>query len=143
MLRSDPMLFIRGDEAEEAWRIIDPVMRGMVGRRRPDAGVRRRHGAPGPGVSGCDVPVRVLRLASRDVLDGVGSEPEVAGQGTLALAPHLPMLVSGDTMSQPERRWRPLPVEPMCPPDACRSGDGPRTLAPGESLTCASGIRAA
>jgi glucose-6-phosphate 1-dehydrogenase len=26
MLRSDPTLFIRGDEAEEAWRIIDPVM---------------------------------------------------------------------------------------------------------------------
>jgi glucose-6-phosphate 1-dehydrogenase len=26
MLSSDPMLFIRGDEAEEAWRIIDPVM---------------------------------------------------------------------------------------------------------------------
>jgi glucose-6-phosphate 1-dehydrogenase len=26
MLQSDPMLFIRGDEAEEAWRIIDPVM---------------------------------------------------------------------------------------------------------------------
>ncbi len=26
MLRGDPMLFIRGDEAEEAWRIIDPVM---------------------------------------------------------------------------------------------------------------------
>ncbi|MEZ0294111.1 MAG: hypothetical protein ACAH82_16350, partial [Solirubrobacteraceae bacterium] len=26
MLDSDPMLFIRGDEAEEAWRIIDPVM---------------------------------------------------------------------------------------------------------------------
>jgi glucose-6-phosphate 1-dehydrogenase len=26
MLKSDPMLFIRGDEAEEAWRIIDPVM---------------------------------------------------------------------------------------------------------------------
>ena len=26
MLHSDPMLFIRGDEAEEAWRIIDPVM---------------------------------------------------------------------------------------------------------------------
>ena len=24
MLNSDPMLFIRGDEAEEAWRIIDP-----------------------------------------------------------------------------------------------------------------------
>lgn len=26
MLKSDAMLFIRGDEAEEAWRIIDPVM---------------------------------------------------------------------------------------------------------------------
>ena len=26
MLNSDPMLFIRGDEAEEAWRIVDPVM---------------------------------------------------------------------------------------------------------------------
>ena len=26
MLQGDPMLFIRGDEAEEAWRIIDPVM---------------------------------------------------------------------------------------------------------------------
>ena len=26
MLKSDPMLFIGGDEAEEAWRIIDPVM---------------------------------------------------------------------------------------------------------------------
>ena len=27
MLQNDPMLFIRGDEAEEAWRIIDPVTR--------------------------------------------------------------------------------------------------------------------
>jgi glucose-6-phosphate 1-dehydrogenase len=27
MLNSDPMLFIRGDEADEAWRIIDPVMK--------------------------------------------------------------------------------------------------------------------
>ena len=27
MLQNDPMLFIRGDEAEEAWRIIDPVVR--------------------------------------------------------------------------------------------------------------------
>jgi glucose-6-phosphate 1-dehydrogenase len=26
MLRNDPMLFVRGDEAEESWRIIDPVM---------------------------------------------------------------------------------------------------------------------
>ncbi len=27
MLRHDPMLFVRGDEAEESWRIVDPVMR--------------------------------------------------------------------------------------------------------------------
>jgi glucose-6-phosphate 1-dehydrogenase len=26
MINGNPMLFIRGDEAEEAWRIIDPVM---------------------------------------------------------------------------------------------------------------------
>jgi glucose-6-phosphate 1-dehydrogenase len=26
MLNSNPMLFIRGDEASAAWRIIDPVM---------------------------------------------------------------------------------------------------------------------
>lgn len=26
MLQNDPMLFIRGDEAEEAWRVIDPVL---------------------------------------------------------------------------------------------------------------------
>ena len=27
MLKSDPTLFIRGDEAEESWRIVDPVMK--------------------------------------------------------------------------------------------------------------------
>jgi glucose-6-phosphate 1-dehydrogenase len=26
MLKNDPMLFIRSDEAEEAWRVVDPVM---------------------------------------------------------------------------------------------------------------------
>jgi glucose-6-phosphate 1-dehydrogenase len=30
MLQNDPMLFIRGDEAEEAWRIVDPVMRAWA-----------------------------------------------------------------------------------------------------------------
>jgi glucose-6-phosphate 1-dehydrogenase len=29
-LKSDPMLFIRGDEAEESWRIIDPVMKAWA-----------------------------------------------------------------------------------------------------------------
>jgi glucose-6-phosphate 1-dehydrogenase len=27
MLRRDPMLFIRGDEVEESWRVVDPVMK--------------------------------------------------------------------------------------------------------------------
>jgi glucose-6-phosphate 1-dehydrogenase len=29
-LRSDPMLFIRADEAEEAWRIVDPVLKAWA-----------------------------------------------------------------------------------------------------------------
>lgn len=48
MLRNDPMLFIRGDEAEEAWRIVDPVMRawsaGLVQLQEYAAGGT----APGP-----------------------------------------------------------------------------------------------
>jgi glucose-6-phosphate 1-dehydrogenase len=30
MLRERPMLFVRGDEAEEAWRITDPVARAWA-----------------------------------------------------------------------------------------------------------------
>ena len=30
MLHNDPMLFIRGDEAEESWRIVDPVMQAWA-----------------------------------------------------------------------------------------------------------------
>jgi glucose-6-phosphate 1-dehydrogenase len=48
MLNSDPMLFIRGDEAEEAWRIVDPVMKawsaGDVPMQEYPAGAT----APGP-----------------------------------------------------------------------------------------------
>ncbi len=48
MLRNDPMLFIRGDEAEEAWRIVDPVMQawssGAVELQEYPAG----GAAPGP-----------------------------------------------------------------------------------------------
>jgi aldose 1-epimerase len=54
------------------------------------------------------------------------------------------MLFTGDALAQPERRRRSLAVEPMtCAPDAFRSGDGLRTLTPGQSLTCAWGVRAA
>jgi len=30
MLRKDPTLFIRGDEAEESWRIVDPVAKAWA-----------------------------------------------------------------------------------------------------------------
>jgi glucose-6-phosphate 1-dehydrogenase len=35
MLRGDPMVFIRGDEAEESWRIIDPVMQAWSAGQVP------------------------------------------------------------------------------------------------------------
>ena len=35
MLQGNPMLFIRGDEAEEAWRIIDPVMAAWAAGKVP------------------------------------------------------------------------------------------------------------
>ena len=48
MLHNDPMLFVRGDEAEESWRIVDPVMRawsdGVVPMQEYPAGGT----APGP-----------------------------------------------------------------------------------------------
>ena len=51
MLNGDPMLFIRGDEAEEAWRIIDPVVQawsaGEVPMQEYAAGTR----APRPRVT--------------------------------------------------------------------------------------------
>ena len=45
--RRDPMLFIRGDEAEESWRIVDPVMQAWAAGPGPDAGIRGRAGATG------------------------------------------------------------------------------------------------
>jgi len=35
MLQGDPMLFIRGDEAEESWRVIDPVMQAWSAGQVP------------------------------------------------------------------------------------------------------------
>lgn len=35
MLRRDPTLFIRGDEAEESWRIVDPVMKAWSAGKVP------------------------------------------------------------------------------------------------------------
>jgi aldose 1-epimerase len=51
------------------------------------------------------------------------------------------MLFTGDSLAQPERRRRGLAVEPMtCAPNALQSGDGLRTLEPGESITSRWGI---
>jgi hypothetical protein len=47
MLNSNPMLFTRGDEAEEAWRIIDPVMEAWSAGDVPNAGIPSRPREPG------------------------------------------------------------------------------------------------
>ena len=54
MLNSDPMLFIRGDEAEEAWRIIDPVMKAWSAGNVPvqDYPAARHHRACRPDTNG-------------------------------------------------------------------------------------------
>jgi aldose 1-epimerase len=53
------------------------------------------------------------------------------------------MLFTGDSLPDPTRRRRSLGVEPMtCAPNALRSGEGLRILAPGESFTGAWGITA-
>ena len=48
MIRSDPTLFIRGDEAEEAWRIIDPVTRAWSSGEVPMRDYAAGTAAPGP-----------------------------------------------------------------------------------------------
>jgi glucose-6-phosphate 1-dehydrogenase len=48
MLNSNPMLFIRGDEAEEAWRIIDPVMKAWTAGDVPVQEYPAGQTPPGP-----------------------------------------------------------------------------------------------
>jgi glucose-6-phosphate 1-dehydrogenase len=48
MLKSDPMLFIRGDEAEESWRIIDPVMQAWSAGHVPMLDYPAGTAPPGP-----------------------------------------------------------------------------------------------
>ena len=48
MLHSDPMLFIRGDEAEESWRIIDPVMKAWAAGQVPLQEYAAGQAPPGP-----------------------------------------------------------------------------------------------
>jgi glucose-6-phosphate 1-dehydrogenase len=48
MLHSDPTLFIRGDEAEEAWRIIDPVMNAWTAGAVPIQEYPADQAPPGP-----------------------------------------------------------------------------------------------
>ena len=53
------------------------------------------------------------------------------------------MLFTGDSLPEPERRRRSLGAEPMtCAPNALQSGDGLRTLQPGETFAGAWGIAA-
>jgi glucose-6-phosphate 1-dehydrogenase len=48
MLRGDPTLFIRGDETEESWRIIDPVMNAWAADAVPMQEYPAGTAAPGP-----------------------------------------------------------------------------------------------
>ena len=48
MLNGDPRLFIRGDEAEEAWRIIDPVMKAWSAGDVPMQDYPAGEAPPGP-----------------------------------------------------------------------------------------------
>jgi glucose-6-phosphate 1-dehydrogenase len=48
MLKNDPMLFIRGDEAEEAWRIVDPVMTAWSAGNVPMQEYAAGRPPPGP-----------------------------------------------------------------------------------------------
>ena len=48
MLHNDPMLFIRNDEAEEAWRIIDPVMGAWRADEVPMQEYAAGEAPPGP-----------------------------------------------------------------------------------------------
>ena len=48
MLDNDPMLFIRGDEAEESWRIVDPVMQAWSAGAVPMQEYPAGGEAPGP-----------------------------------------------------------------------------------------------
>jgi glucose-6-phosphate 1-dehydrogenase len=48
MLHNDPMLFIRGDEAEESWRVIDPVMTSWAAGVVPMQEYAAGSEAPGP-----------------------------------------------------------------------------------------------
>jgi glucose-6-phosphate 1-dehydrogenase len=48
MLHGDPMLFIRGDEAEESWRIIDPVMQAWSAEQVPIQDYAAGTAPPGP-----------------------------------------------------------------------------------------------
>jgi glucose-6-phosphate 1-dehydrogenase len=48
MLRGDPTLFIRGDETEESWRIIDPVMKAWAADAVPMQEYSAGTAPPGP-----------------------------------------------------------------------------------------------
>ncbi len=48
MLNSDPMLFIRGDEAEESWRVVDPVMKAWAAGQVPLQEYAAGQAPPGP-----------------------------------------------------------------------------------------------
>jgi hypothetical protein len=88
MLRGDPMVFIRGDEAEEPWRIIDPVMQawsaGQVRCRTMPPERRRRDWPPDRPPAGNTV----RNLGRRPRRDRWRAQPGLACRSHLALPEH-------------------------------------------------------
>jgi aldose 1-epimerase len=108
-------------------------------------------------VEGTAYDFRRARRIGATVLDTAYADLERAPDGLARVAIAMPggetatlwldasypflMLFTGDTLPDAARRRRSLGVEPMtCAPNAFQSGDGLRTLAPGESISCAWGI---
>ena len=73
MLHGNPMLFIRGDEAEEAWRIIDPVMAAWAAGDVPMQEYAAGTAPPGP------VLWRLRNRCSRRVLGNPLGEDDSCG----------------------------------------------------------------
>ena len=65
MLQRNPMPFIRGDEGEEAWRIIDPVMAAWAAGDVPMQEYPAGTAPPGPRALTPSV------IVARDVYSGI------------------------------------------------------------------------
>ena len=135
MLNSDPMLFIRGDEAEEAAHH-RPRDESLVGRRRPHAGIPSRPGTARPPVvtrtATCRRPGDPAQRPSRV------RSPARTGPGT-GIAPssgHLRRDPPRRQGHRPAPRRAPLPVPGLGRPGPRLGGPGGFTRPPPGCASC-------